>query len=60
MIDRKTFHYPTPDEMIALNASAKRARARQIRVMFRVGTRAVKQRLAHLGTMPAPKRALHA
>lgn len=60
MMDRKTFRYPTPDEMIALNAAAHRNRARQIRLMFRRGTRIVKQRLAHFGTMPAPKRAVHA
>jgi len=60
MIDRNTFRYPTPDEMIAITAAAHRNRARQIRLMFRRGTRFVKQGLAHLATVPAPKRVSHA
>jgi hypothetical protein len=60
MMDRKQFRYPTPDEMIALTAAAHRNRSRQIRLMFRRGTRIVKQRLAHFATVPAPKRAIHA
>jgi hypothetical protein len=60
MIHRNTFRYPTPDEMIVLTAAAHRNRARQIRLMYRRGARFVKQRLAHLATVPAPKRVSHA
>jgi hypothetical protein len=60
MSKRNAFHYPTPDEMIELRAAAHRARARQIRSMFRAGVRSVKQHLAPFGAVPAPKRVSHA
>jgi hypothetical protein len=60
MSKRNAFHYPTPDEMIALTTAAHRARDRQIRLMFRAGVRVVKRRLAHFAAVPAPKRVSHA
>ncbi|HUL93152.1 MAG TPA: hypothetical protein VLV56_12445 [Burkholderiales bacterium] len=59
MTDRNTLRYPTPEETTALIAAAHRARLRFIRLLFRLGVRAVKSRLAHLA-MPAARRLSHA
>ncbi|HKW39141.1 MAG TPA: hypothetical protein VJO54_15185 [Burkholderiales bacterium] len=60
MTDRNQFHYPTPQEMIELEAAAKRARARQIRLMFRKAVRALRLRIAHITAVPAGNRVSHA
>jgi hypothetical protein len=60
MIDHTTFHYPTPDEMIALTAAARRNRSRQVRLMFRKAARALRLRFAHITAVPAGNRVSHA
>lgn len=60
MTDRKPFRYPTPEEMTALTVAAHRNRARCMKVLFHLGIRAVKSRIAHLGAVPAARRMSHA
>jgi len=52
--------YPTIDEMNALQAAARRARARQLRRMFRAGVRGLKSLAARLSEASAGKRVSHA
>lgn len=60
MIDRKPFRYPTPEEMTALTAAARRNRARWMKVMILRGIRAVKLSAARLTAVPAAKEMSHA
>jgi cob(I)alamin adenosyltransferase len=52
--------YPTMDEMNALQAAARRARARQLRRMFRAVVRGLKSLAARLSEASAGKRVSHA
>lgn len=62
MTDRSAaqFRYPTPEEMTALTIAAHRNRARWMKVLFRLGVRVVKSRIAHLDAVPATKGMSHA
>ncbi len=60
MTDRNPFRYPTPGEMTALTIAAQRNRARWMKVLFRLGIRAAKSRIAHLAAVPAADRISHA
>jgi hypothetical protein len=60
MYDRKQFRFPTPEEMRALDVAAHRARARQMKLLLRKGTRALKRCIAHLAAFPVPKKLSHA
>jgi len=59
MSHRSQFRMPTPYEMEALKVAAHRARARHMKVLFRVAVRAVKSRIAHLA-LPTGHRVSHA
>lgn len=59
MSNRNQFRMPTPYEMEALKVAAHRARARQMKVLFRLAVRAVKSRFAHLA-LPTGHRVSHA
>jgi hypothetical protein len=58
------FHYPTPEEMRALNVAAHRNRARCMRVLLRKGVRAgvrtVKSLALRFTAVPVAKRVSHA
>jgi hypothetical protein len=60
MYDRKRFGIPTPEEMRALNVAAQRARARQMKLLFLKGARAVKRCIAHVAASSVPKKLSHA
>jgi hypothetical protein len=51
---------PTPYEMEALKVAAHRARARQMKLLFRLGVRAVKSRFARVFALPTGHRVSHA
>jgi hypothetical protein len=59
MSNRSQFSMPTPYEMEVLKAVAHRARARQMKVLFRLAVRAVKSRIARLA-LPTGHRVSHA
>jgi hypothetical protein len=52
--------YPTMDEMAALDAAARRNRARMLRAMYLKGVRALKWTFVHLTAASAPNRVSHA
>ena len=60
MSNRNEFRMPTPYEMEALKAAAHRARARHMKVLFRLAVRAVKSRIAHGFALPTGHRVSHA
>jgi hypothetical protein len=57
---KELLHYPAPDEMSALIAAAHRTRARMMRVLVRLGVRAVKSLVLRLTAVPVAKRVSHA
>jgi hypothetical protein len=56
----KNRNYPSSDEMIIIVATARRNRARMMKVLFRKGLRALKSRLAHGIALPTGQRVSHA
>jgi len=52
--------YPTVDEMNAIQLAARRARARQMKLMLLVCVRGLKSLAARLSAVPAGKRLSHA
>jgi len=52
--------YPTIDEMNAIQLAARRARARQMKLMLLVCVRGLKSLAARLGAVPAGKGLSHA
>jgi hypothetical protein len=57
---KQLFHYPTPEEMRALNAAAHRARARHMKLLYLRGVRALKSLAARFAAVPVAKRVSHA
>jgi hypothetical protein len=55
MSNRNQFRMPTPYEMEALKVAAHRARARHMKVLFRLAVRAVKSRIAHFALSTGPR-----
>jgi hypothetical protein len=59
-MNQQLLHYPTPEEMGALKAAAHRARARHMKLLFRLGVRALKSFGARFAAVPVGKRVSHA
>jgi hypothetical protein len=56
----KLHRYPTPEEMSKLRAAARRARARRMGLLFRLGVRTLKSFAARFAAIPSAKRTSHA
>jgi len=54
------FRYPSPEEMTALMAAARRNRARHMKLLVLKGVRAVKSFSAQITNVPVGKRVSHA
>lgn len=59
-MNQQLLRYPTPEEMGVLNAAAHRARARHMKLLFRLGVRALKSFAARFAAVPVAKRMSHA